>query len=230
MPTLLPPAIVDDATRREFLAGLAAAGLLAACGDGGSDAQTTPPGPSRRTIEHPGGTSEVPVRPERVVTLSEVLDGHLASVGLLAVGVTDNVGEWLAPYRELLDPNLDLGALSEIGTAGEPNQEAIAGLDPDLILAEVFSEDLYPTLSQIAPTVLIERPTNAGWKGAFDATVDAVGRGGGAGADAGTARCSRRCPDEPVSSRVADPGWVAMHLGGRRRWSRRAACDRVSLP
>lgn len=52
----------------------------------------------------------------------------------------------------MLGPSVDLGSFTEIGTGDEPNQEAIAGLNPDLILAEVLSDDLYPTLSEIAQT------------------------------------------------------------------------------
>lgn len=171
----------DDVTRREFLTSLAAAGLLAACGGGNEDGEATPgesarAKPTTRTITHPGGTTEVPARAVRVVTLSEALDGHLSSVGLAPLGAVDDVGEWLAPYRELLDPAVATATIAGIGAAAEPNYEAIAGLRPDLILAENFSADLYPTLAKIAPTVLIDRPTNAAWKSAFDQSVNAVGR------------------------------------------------------
>lgn len=56
-----PAPILDDATRREFLAGLAAAGLLAGCG---SAEPPTPAAPSNGAfpvrIEHTYGTTKVP--------------------------------------------------------------------------------------------------------------------------------------------------------------------------
>jgi iron complex transport system substrate-binding protein len=172
--------IVDDATRRDFLIGVVAAGLIAACGgdgDGGADnAGRDDPGDRTRTIEHAGGTAEVPLRAARVVTLSEALDGHLTSVGLAPVGAVTDVQDWLAPYESVLDPDLALGEIADIGFSDDPNLEVITRLSPDLILAEVFSEDLYGTLTAIAPTVLVDRVSNAAWKGAFDQTVTAAGR------------------------------------------------------
>lgn len=180
---LAPPRIPDTrrrelARRREFLAGMAAAGLLVACGGGGNatGGPSTISGTGRRTLEHPGGTTEIPVRAERVVSLSEVLAGHLTSVGLVPVGADEGIGEWLDPYRGLLEPTLDLEAINAVTVSGEPNLEAVASLAPDLILAETFFEEFFAELSRVAPTVLIDRPTNADWKAAFDATVDAAGR------------------------------------------------------
>src|SRR5688500_707068 len=72
---------VLDATRREFLAMLAAAGLLPACS---TDAASEPAAPSTRTVEHPLGTTEVPLAPTRVVAL----DRRAALPHLLALGVT----------------------------------------------------------------------------------------------------------------------------------------------
>jgi len=169
--------ILDDATRREFLAGLAAAGLLVACGDrGGTGSAAGTVAPVRRSIVHPGGTSQIPVRAERVVSLSEALAGHLVSVGLMPVGADEGIDSWLEPYQALLPPDVDVGAIPSASTTGAPNLEAIAALGPDLIVAETFFEEFYDRLARIAPTVLIDRPTNADWKAAFDATVDAAGR------------------------------------------------------
>ncbi len=75
--TLPVPAVRDDATRREFLAGLAAAGSLAACRGSGTGDEASNPSPAQRTIDHLGGTTEVPLSLWRVVTLSEAIDGHL---------------------------------------------------------------------------------------------------------------------------------------------------------
>ena len=54
-----------------------------------------------------------------------------------------------------------------MGTIAEPNLEAIAALQPELILPnKARHEDPYPRLAQIAPTVFAER-VGAVWKGNF---------------------------------------------------------------
>lgn len=177
MPALLAPSVppVENATRRQFLAALAAGGLLAAgCGTGDAD---PPPDSGTRTIRHTGGVSEVPARAERVVSLGEALTGHLASVGLLPIAAPDDMAQWLEPYRALLPAPEGLEAIPSIGTAEEPNLELLARLRPDLIVLERDAIDFYPELSAIAPAVVIDRPSNAEWKQAFEQTVDAAGRG-----------------------------------------------------
>ncbi|WP_214364337.1 ABC transporter substrate-binding protein [Pseudonocardia sp. H11422] len=168
----LPP-VVTNATRREFLTMLAAAGLLTAgCGGGSGASQERP----TRTVVDAVGTVEVPVRPQRVVTLGEALTGHLASAGLLPVAAPDRMVDWLDAYRELLPPGADLDAIVSIGVAEEPNLELLARLAPELILLERDAMDFYPKLSEIAPAVVVDRPSNAAWRLAFDQTVEAADR------------------------------------------------------
>src|ERR671916_1250845 len=73
------PSTVLDATRREFLAILAATGLLSACAT-----TDRPAAPATRTVQHPLGTTEVPLAPTRVIAL----DRRAALPHLLALGVT----------------------------------------------------------------------------------------------------------------------------------------------
>lgn len=66
--TLTPAAPIGaeaSTTRRQFLAMLGAAGLLAACGDDGGNESTS--APATRTVRADGGTVEVPAEPQRVV-------------------------------------------------------------------------------------------------------------------------------------------------------------------
>lgn len=180
--TLDPPSLdpsgltepVDDGTRRELLiAGAVLALGLAGCGsdDGaGGGEQAT------RRVRHAAGVTEVPVRPSRVATLSEVVVAHLASVGLLVAGANDDGLNWVEPYRALLPEQLDPAAIRDLGLSDDPNVEALAELAPKVILSEEFSVELYPQLSRIAPTVLIARPSNAAWKEGFAQTVRVVGR------------------------------------------------------
>src|SRR5688500_2517166 len=79
-PIVLDP-VVTDATRREFLALVGAAGLLSACSTGPANG---PAAPATRTVQHPLGTTEVPMAPTSVVAL----DRRAALPHLLALGVT----------------------------------------------------------------------------------------------------------------------------------------------
>lgn len=57
--------VVDAATRREFIAMLTAAGLLAACGDngGGGGGDAAAPAMQTRSVIKEFGTFEIPVEP-----------------------------------------------------------------------------------------------------------------------------------------------------------------------
>lgn len=167
--------VVDDATRREFLAMLVAAGLLAACGEDG-DSRDASTGGDTRTIEHAGGVTEVAVRPARVAALDVTLASNLASLGLTPVAGPGLAAGWLEAQAPLLADGVDPSAIEAIGEDGEPNLEALARVAPEVILGTSLNADLYDRLVAIAPTVLIERGTNAEWKRRFDAAATAVGR------------------------------------------------------
>jgi iron complex transport system substrate-binding protein len=118
------------------------------------------------------GATEIPEQPERVVVLDTgELDSALA-LGVTPVGaVTTDVASGFLSY--LADAAADV---EQVGTIGEPNLEAIAALQPDLILSnKVRHEDIYDQLSQIAPTVFAER-VGAVWKENFALAAEALGR------------------------------------------------------
>lgn len=144
--------------------------LLTACGGGA--ASTSAPAAPPPPIVTSAASDDL-----RVVTDSVVLAGHLSSVGLLPVGALDGTAEWLQPYADAgVIGDLDPADIESAGPEAAFDLERVAALDPDLILIEEFSADLEPQLSQIAPTTIISRPTNADWKDAFDQTVTTVGR------------------------------------------------------
>jgi iron complex transport system substrate-binding protein len=173
---------------RTLLAALlAAASVLAACGDGGADETATESQADDSTsaadlgehdgnrvdreqgtvsdaatsgdtfaFEHVAGTTQVPVDPQRIVTLQD----QNALLPLLELGVRpiasaalDN-GDGTHTFRRV--DNHDVEGIGFVGPYGEPDLELIAAQQPDLIIGGEFDEPIYDQLSQIAPTVLIQ--------------------------------------------------------------------------
>ncbi|MEM7125952.1 MAG: iron-siderophore ABC transporter substrate-binding protein [Chloroflexota bacterium] len=108
-------------------------------------------------IDHKYGSTTIESKPDRIVTVGLTDHDALLALGIVPVGTT----EWFGGYEGSIWPwaQDELEALD--GEVPEPvggdgiNFEAIAALQPDLILA-LFSgvtEDEYELLSQIAPTV-----------------------------------------------------------------------------
>lgn len=137
--------------------GLALAAALSLSGCGGGDEPEAGDRPATsadedfpRTVEHAMGSTEIPERPERVVVLDtgeldSVLSLGVTPVGAVTTAVSDGFLSYLAE---------DAADVEVVGTISEPNLEAIAAVEPDLILSNsVRHEDLYDQLSQIAPTV-----------------------------------------------------------------------------
>lgn len=113
-----------------------------------------------RAYEHAAGTTCVPDDPQRVVTLQD----QNALLPLWELGFRDVVGsvgsfdEDGEPYfRRMQD--FDTSGVEFVSSYGEPNIEAVAALDPDLIVGSpwpIVDEGLYEPLSRIAPTVVID--------------------------------------------------------------------------
>lgn len=171
---LLPE--IDDVTRREFLVGAAGLLLLAPYGCGGNEGGGEDASGQTRTIEHWAGTTEVPAKPQRVVTLDNTIAAGLVYLGLTPAGAANEIDVQLGEVRELLPEDLDVGDIEEVGSSTEANLEAIAAIDPDMIIASDFEEEIYDQLSGIAPTVLVEWGSNGDWRRRFREAAAAVGR------------------------------------------------------
>jgi iron complex transport system substrate-binding protein len=149
-----------------LLAGACGSETDSAPGADSGSADTT------RTVQHAMGNTDVSGTPQRVVVLDT---GELDSV--LALGVTP-VGAVRADATTgqqsyLAERTQDVAV---VGTIGEPNLEAIASLQPDLILSnKVRHEALYSQLSQIAPTVFAEK-VGVAWKENFQLAAEALGK------------------------------------------------------
>jgi iron complex transport system substrate-binding protein len=149
---------------------LVAAGCATTSEPGGAP-PTAAPETDVRTVSHDAGETELPAAVERVVVLdSPHLDAAL-SVGLTPVGaVAVFAGEGLPPYLGDRTEGIDV-----VGTIEEPDLEAIAALEPDLILSStVRHEGIYDQLSAIAPTVFTAS-SGTDWKDGFRLVAEALG-------------------------------------------------------
>ncbi|MFE4615025.1 ABC transporter substrate-binding protein [Streptomyces sp. NPDC056747] len=144
----------EDATRKKDVAtggkdfGDAAAKTAAM----GTDAK---PGQFPRTLTHALGTTELKAAPKRVVVLDVGELDNVVSLGIQPVGYAPSEGDDGIPaYLEK-----DAGTPKSVGTINNLNLEAIANLQPDLILgSQLRAADKYDELSKIAPTVFSIRP------------------------------------------------------------------------
>ncbi|QUL55921.1 iron-siderophore ABC transporter substrate-binding protein [Paenibacillus tritici] len=109
--------------------------------------------PGTRTITHLKGEAVIPSKIEKVVVLAAEYIDHLLTIGEKPSGVNTEVrygGEYL-PY--LADK---LQGVQTVGSADNPNLEAITLLDPDVILIESrTAENKYEQLNKIAPTIVL---------------------------------------------------------------------------
>lgn len=148
--------------------------LASACGSESDSAPGAESGAAdaTRTVEHAMGTTEVTDTPQRVVVLDTgELDSALAlgvtPVGAVRADATSGLQSYLAERTQ---------GVTVVGTVAEPNLEAIAALQPDLILSnKVRHEALYGQLSQIAPTVFAEK-VGVSWKENFQLAAEALGK------------------------------------------------------
>ncbi len=91
--------------------------------------------------------------PTRIVALEWVYVEDLLALGIQPVGVAD-----IAGYNEFvqIEPQL-ADTVVDVGTRQEPSLEAIAQLEPDLIIGvKLRHEAIEDTLSAIAPTLLFD--------------------------------------------------------------------------
>lgn len=166
------------------VAAVAALGATTACST--SDNSSTS-GPAAAgfpvTIEHVHGATEIPTKPQRVVTLGWMAEDVVAALGTAPVGVPKSWAgddQGYAPwFRDQVQNVLrqDLPAVLKEGE--EPDYEQILQLDPDLILAphSGVTENQYKRLSAIAPTVAYpERAWRSGtWQDLTGVVATALG-------------------------------------------------------
>ncbi len=167
--------IAPTLRRRTLLTGVAATAVgavaLASCSSPTEDGDPS----ERRTVDHPLGTSDIPVNPQRIVCL----DAGVSLQTALEIGAPVVAGETLAGDiavpTYLPEPPEEFTALG----FNEQNPEQIAALDPDLIIgSRVRVEELYDQLAAVAPTVaVLNSADGVTWKESAATVGDLVGAG-----------------------------------------------------
>lgn len=148
---------------RRTLAALAATALtltLAACGgsdeDGAGSAASLSGSPDAFpvSIENAFGTTEIPERPERVVTIGFNDADFVLALGGTLVGERELLGDYDATQRPWAADRLPADDIPTVG-GEELNLEEIAALRPDLIVGvySFIDQATYDQLSGIAPTL-----------------------------------------------------------------------------
>ncbi|MGD6832464.1 ABC transporter substrate-binding protein [Sutcliffiella halmapala] len=155
-----------------FLLSIVTSLILAACGNNsgnnnaGKDNEGNGDAPKEETsytVEHAMGTAEIKGTPEKVVILTNEGTEALLAMGVKPVGA---VQSWLGDtwYDHIKS---DMEGVEVVGTESAVNLEAIAALQPDLIIGnKLRQEDVYEQLNAIAPTVFAET-LKGDWKENF---------------------------------------------------------------
>lgn len=125
-----------------------------------------------RTVQHAMGETNVPVKPKRVVVLTnEGLEAVLA-LGVKPVGAVESFTQ--KPFYKHLAA--ETKGVKTVGSESEPNLETIASLKPDLIIGnKMRQEKVYSQLNAIAPTVFAEE-LRGDWKANFNLYAKALNK------------------------------------------------------
>lgn len=149
------PGPFADTSRRRFLTGVAAAGLLTGCGTASPTAATGSTAPGfPRTVRHEAGDTVVPRPPTRILSLTDGAElGAMLSLGIVPFAYgqrNDPLLPWIAAAGGE-DPAIDRFPLD----SPEVNFEQLAAMRPEVILGQYgfVTEDNIATYQAIAPTV-----------------------------------------------------------------------------
>ncbi|MFB1082937.1 ABC transporter substrate-binding protein [Jeotgalibacillus sp. JSM ZJ347] len=153
-----------------------AALILAACGGSSesTDEESADSGETAETytVEHAMGTTEIEGTPEKVVILTNEGTEALLSMGVTPAGA---VQSWTGdPWYDHIADQME--GVEVVGTESEVNVEAIAALDPDLIIGtKLRQEAVYEQLEAIAPTVMSET-LKGDWQENFELYAKALNK------------------------------------------------------
>jgi iron complex transport system substrate-binding protein len=150
--------VVDELTRRRLLGGGLALGgfAIAGCGSDDPRADESRPARTRSFTDATGDAVEIPQAPARIVSINDLLATRVLALGGSIVGLP-TVG---TDFRPEIADLFDLDDVTSLGP--DPSVEAIAALEPDLILVGAYKGEVYEgntpvaQLRTVAPVVVLE--------------------------------------------------------------------------
>jgi ferric hydroxamate transport system substrate-binding protein len=173
-------------TSRLLAALGAAAMLLAACGTTEEAAAppdaAAPPGEQITLTDGRGEQVVLDGPAVRTVGLEWNVVEHLVSLGVMPVGVADVKG-----YGNWVKAEPLTGEVTDVGVRGEPSVEAIAALDPDLVVATTdLPEAAVSQLEAIAPVLVVRAADAADGIGQMRRNLELIAQATGKQAEAAT--------------------------------------------
>lgn len=114
---------------------------------------------------------QVPINPQRLVTLHGTALESVLALGEKPIGTTLNGDRDRQP--DFLKAKLN--NVEVLGSFGEPNLEKLLLLKPDLIL-DLDTASIYSQLSQIAPTIVTEYDSANSWQPNLRIYAEALGK------------------------------------------------------
>lgn len=97
-------------------------------------------------VEHAQGVAVLPETPRKVLVFDLATLDTMEAIGVEPTGVPgSNIPDYLAKYRD--------NRFLKVGSLHEPDLEAVAAAEPDLIIVAMRSSPAFATLSRIAPTI-----------------------------------------------------------------------------
>lgn len=108
-----------------------------------------------RVVTDAKGDVTIPANPERIVDLSGNSD-ILSVLGFEVVGTANSDAYDYTKFPTYLEDTLQNATILGYSMQDTMDVEAIFALEPDLIIISTYQEKMYESLSEIAPTVMIE--------------------------------------------------------------------------
>ncbi|WP_139995275.1 iron-siderophore ABC transporter substrate-binding protein [Paenibacillus paridis] len=123
------------------------------------------------TFKDTKGEQTLDKQPTRIATTVTYLTDHMISLGLTPASTVKSQNEDFPLYLKPFLNQVDI-----IGEQGKVSFEKLLSLQPDLIITDTNSIDIYDSYAKIAPTAILENGYVApDWQTAFRATSAAFG-------------------------------------------------------
>ncbi|ARC86146.1 periplasmic binding family protein [Clostridium argentinense CDC 2741] len=108
----------------------------------------------RTIVDFAGNEVVIEKKPEKIVSLWYSYPEILASLGQMPIATTES--KFLSSLVCLKDVE-GMETVEELGDKLAPNVEKVIELEPDIIFATTNHEEIYDTISKIAPVVVLDR-------------------------------------------------------------------------